>query len=55
MSARLHLVSEPLPECRLCEMPTRRAVHDALGGLCTACDAGVRRAAELLPARPESR
>lgn len=56
MTARLLLVSEPLPECLLCEQPTRRAVYDANGGLCTGCEAGVRRAAELLPTpHPERR
>jgi hypothetical protein len=47
--------AQPLPECLLCEVPTARAAWVANGGLCTGCAAGVRRAAELLPARPENR
>lgn len=27
----------PLPECRVCQTPTRRRTHDATGGLCTGC------------------
>jgi len=47
--------AQPLPECRLCEMPTARAAWEAHGGLCTSCDAGIRRAAELLDAKPVDR
>lgn len=46
---RLRVVAAPLPECLLCEAPTRRDVHARLGGLCSGCDIGVRRAAALLP------
>ena len=34
MTAKL---SEPLPECLGCEIPTRRDVHARNHGLCTAC------------------
>jgi hypothetical protein len=27
----------PLPECRLCQTPTRRRVHQRNDGLCTDC------------------
>ncbi len=27
----------PLPECTVCGTPTRRAVHNATGGLCSTC------------------
>jgi hypothetical protein len=27
----------PLPECRLCQTPTRRRTHQRTGGLCSAC------------------
>jgi hypothetical protein len=27
----------PLPDCALCGQPTRRRVHRANGGMCTAC------------------
>lgn len=49
MTARLQLVSEPLPECFLCEQPTRRQTWTANGGLCTDCASGVRRVADQLP------
>lgn len=47
--------AQPLPECELCEMPTARAAWEANGGLCTACDTGVRRAAQLIAPRPVDR
>jgi hypothetical protein len=34
-------VAAPLPECRLCDRPTARAVWLANGGLCSECDEGV--------------
>ncbi len=43
------VVPEPLPECPLCERPTRRDVHDELG-MCTACHDGIRDAAERVTA-----
>lgn len=56
---RLVLVSEPLPECHLCEAPTRRDVHEAHGGLCTACNEAFHReagrvAAWALPPAPDA-
>jgi hypothetical protein len=30
-------LAHPLPECAMCETPTRRAIHNATGGLCSAC------------------
>jgi len=30
-------IAFPLPECGLCEDPTRRDVHTRTGGFCTAC------------------
>lgn len=27
----------PLPECAMCEAPTRRDAHERNGGLCSAC------------------
>lgn len=46
MTARL---AEPLPECVLCERPTRRDVWTGSGGLCTACGDALRRAEALRP------
>lgn len=49
-------IAHPLPECRMCEEPTRRAVWDDTGGFCSACNAGIRKAAQLLPTpHPEGR
>jgi hypothetical protein len=31
-------IAAPLPECLLCETPTRRDVHDRNGGLCSQCN-----------------
>lgn len=31
------LTSAPLPECQLCETPTRRDVHERTGGFCSTC------------------
>jgi hypothetical protein len=41
-------VSAPLPECRLCERPTRRAVYAANRGLCSEC-ADVAETVRMLP------
>lgn len=30
-------IANPLPECSLCAVPTKRDVHELNGGLCTAC------------------
>lgn len=49
VSARLVLVSEPLPECALCERPTKRAAWEANGSLCTECTQGIDRSIALLP------
>lgn len=42
-------VAAPLPECLLCEAPTRRDVYDATGGFCSECAPTVR----MLPIRPD--
>lgn len=34
-------IARPLPECRLCEIPTARATWLRLGGLCPECDEGI--------------
>jgi hypothetical protein len=34
-------MARPLPECKLCDMPTARAVWLRNGGLCSSCDQGV--------------
>jgi hypothetical protein len=31
------LTARPLPECALCEAPTRRESYDRNGGLCSEC------------------
>lgn len=49
MTARLTLVSEPLPECALCERPTKRTVWQANGSLCTECTQGIDAAIDMLP------
>jgi hypothetical protein len=49
MTARLTLVSEPLPECALCERPTKRAAWEANGSLCSECAAGIDRTIGMLP------
>lgn len=41
MSRHLAVVPEPLPECVMCERPTRRDTFDRLGGLCSDCTAGI--------------
>jgi hypothetical protein len=49
VTARLTLVSEPLPECALCERPTRRAVWEANGSLCSECTQGIDKTLGMLP------
>jgi hypothetical protein len=49
VTARLTLVSEPLPECSLCERPTRRATWEANGSLCTECTQGIDKTLSMLP------
>jgi hypothetical protein len=49
MTGRLVLVSEPLPECALCERPTKRAAWEANGSLCTECAQGIDRTIDMLP------
>jgi hypothetical protein len=41
----------PLPECRLCEQPTRRDVYDRNGELCTRCADGITDTVRMLPVR----
>lgn len=52
-------IAKPLPECRLCDMPTARATWLKLGGLCTECYEGIRGVAatvrmDRLPPAPDS-
>lgn len=54
MSARLSL-AQPLPECALCETPTKRETFDRTGGLCSDCAQGIGIAAKSLPAVPKHR
>jgi hypothetical protein len=50
------VIAAPLPECELCETPTRRATHDRNGGLCNDCIQGIWKAAALLPPQvPDAR
>lgn len=42
--------ADPLPECSLCEAPTRRAVYDTNGGLCSTCVDGIADTVRMLPA-----
>jgi hypothetical protein len=46
-------IAEPLPECRLCERPTRRTVHADNGGLCGECLTGIADTVKMLPIRPD--
>lgn len=43
--------AEPLPECRLCEMPTARAAWEDNGGLCTPCVDGIADTVRMVPVR----
>lgn len=47
MTAR---VAEPLPECALCETPTKREVWETNGQLCTRCSQGIADTVRMLPA-----
>lgn len=50
MTGRLELiVPPPLPECQLCERPTRRATWEANAGLCSECSDAIRATAAMLP------
>jgi hypothetical protein len=42
----------PLPECRMCETPTKRDHWEANGQLCTPCADGIAATVRMLPARP---
>jgi hypothetical protein len=44
-------IAQPLPECRLCEVPTRRDSFDRNGGLCTDCAHGIAATVRMLPVR----
>lgn len=48
MTARIR-IADPLPECALCESPTRRRTYEANGGLCSRCTAGIWTASRSLP------
>ena len=53
MRSRAHLrlvTADPLPECPMCERPTRRDVYAELG-LCTDCAEAVAAVASRLPPR----
>jgi hypothetical protein len=41
-------IAEPLPECQLCERPTKRSVHDKNKGLCNACATGIEDTVRML-------
>jgi hypothetical protein len=41
----------PLPECRLCEAPTKRETWEANGELCTPCTQIVADTVRMLPVR----
>jgi hypothetical protein len=38
MSPRHLHIAHPLPECQMCDQPTRRDVYNATGGLCSDCN-----------------
>jgi hypothetical protein len=44
-------VAAPLPECRLCESPTKRSVWEANGELCTDCVTVLIDTVRMLPIR----
>lgn len=44
-------IAQPLPECRLCEVPTRRDSFERNGGLCTDCAHGIAETVRMLPVR----
>jgi hypothetical protein len=45
-------IAEPLPECLLCERPTRRKTHEDNAGLCGECATGIADTVTMLPIRP---
>lgn len=49
---RLVNMARPLPECRLCEIPTARATWLANGGLCTECTDGLAATVRMVGLRP---
>lgn len=48
-------IARPLPECRLCEQPTKRPVWLANGGLCSSCSEGIDATVKMvrLPPAPD--
>lgn len=44
-------IAQPLPECRLCEAPTKRDVWEANGELCTPCADAIADTVRMLPVR----
>jgi hypothetical protein len=42
-------IAAPLPECRLCEAPTRRDAWERNGQLCTECATGIADTVRMLP------
>lgn len=44
-------VAAPLPECRLCEAPTKRSIWEANGELCTPCLHAIADTVRMLPVR----
>jgi hypothetical protein len=48
-------IARPLPECRLCESPTRRSVWLENAGLCTECVDGIAATVRMvrLPPAPD--
>lgn len=45
------IIAEPLPECSLCEQPTRREAWEENGQLCTGCSSGIADTVRMLPVR----
>lgn len=39
----------PLPECRMCETPTRRQTFERTGGFCSDCSDGIAETVKMLP------
>lgn len=46
-------IARPLPECQLCETPTKRATWEALAGLCSPCHAQLLHPAGGLTIAPD--
>lgn len=42
-------IADPLPECELCETPTRRDAWEDNGHLCTPCTRGIADTVRMLP------